>query len=704
MLDHSRNFFSPSFFEHPARRWLVILATVGVIAIAAQPMPVPLPSIASLGLAATPLILAFQLRRSHPRSDLRAAWDVIAIGLSAWWLADLITLILTIALPAQASERSLADFARLVGYLLIAFGVWRYPMPPRASSSRSLRMWIDIILVIGSAAAIFYDLKFRAILETTAPLGERVWDAAYPLFGLFLIVVASAAILRAPALGVSTSWFVLAIGSICVTSLTVIGGQLLIGVAAVIAEALTENDPPLPGSTRARLTLLAQRIVPVMAVLALFTETITIQIALNQINEIGLFLAILFSSLLVVRQGMLLGENEFQHYAQLVNSASDAAFICKQNGQMVLANPAAYNLLNLSRDIPLKNQFLSEAFQPSSPDHDQMLVTAAQREWRGEGSAFLRTHPITLALVLNALRDDAGAVNGLVGVARDITERQHMESKLRSLNAQLLEAQDRLLRLNADLEKRVNERTADLTDANRELEEKNVELQTLDQLKTEFVSLVSHELRAPLTNINGGLELLLSKDGGMSLDSREALTLMSREGRRLTRLVEAILDLSTFDAGQLPVSNISLSLPSLIHSVVEQFQANTDPTRLTLDMPPTLPRVFADERGLRSSLTQLVDNALKYAPESSIEILARCDEDQVEVRVVDHGAGIPPEHREKVFERFHRVNPSDSQKVYGYGLGLHTTRRFIEAMNGTITFEETPGGGSTFCIRLKVAI
>ncbi|MEK9162471.1 MAG: ATP-binding protein [Chloroflexota bacterium] len=692
-----------AFLEHPARRWLAAIATFGIIAIAAQPMPFPIPSIASLGLAAAPLILAFHLRRSHPRSDLRATWDILAIGLSAWWLADLITLIITITLPAQIGERTIADLVRLVGYLLVALGVWRYPMTQRASSSRSLRVWIDIILVIGSAAAIFYDLKFRSLLETSAPLSERVWDTAYPLFGLFLIIVASVAILRAPALGVSSSWFVLAIGSICVASLTVIGGQLLIGVAAVIAEALNENDPPQPGSLRARLTLLAQRIVPVMAVLALFTETIIIQIALSQINEIGLFLAILFSSLLVVRQGMLLGENEFQRYAQLVNSASDAAFICKQNGQMVLANPAAYNLLNLSRSAPLKKQFLSEAFQPSSPDNGQMLIAATQREWRGEGSAFLRTHPITLALALNALRDDAGAVNGLVGVARDITERQHMESKLRSLNVQLLEAQDRLLRLNADLERRVNERTADLTDANRELEEKNVELQTLDQLKTEFVSLVSHELRAPLTNINGGLELLLSKDGGMSLDSREALALMSREGRRLTRLVEAILDLSTFDAGQLPVSITSLSLHSLIHSVVEQFQASGSPARLTLDVPPTLPRAFADERGLRSSLTQLVDNALKYAPESSIEILARCDEDQVEVRVADHGSGIPPEHREKVFERFHRVNPSDSQNVYGYGLGLHTTRRFIEAMNGTITFEETPGGGSTFCIKLKVA-
>jgi len=703
MIERSRNFFSPTFFEHPARRWLVALAIVGIIAIAAQPMSFPIPSIASLGLAATPLILAFRLR-SHPRSDLRAAWDILAIGLSAWWLADLITLIITITFPTQTGERTLADFIRLVGYMLITFGVWRYPMTRRPSSSRSLRVWIDSILVIGSAAAIFYDLKFRSLLETSAPLHERVWDAAYPLFGLFLIVVASAMILRAPALGVSTSWFVLAIGSICAVSLTMIGGQLLIGVAAVIAATLNEHDPPQPGSARARLTLLAQRTVPVIAVLALFTETIIIQIALSQINEIGLFLAILFSSLLVVRQGMLLGENEFQRYAQLVNSASDAAFICRQNGQMVLANPAAYTLLNLSRDLSLKNQFLSEAFQPSSPaDNEQMLITATQREWHGEGSTFLRANPIPLSLVLNALRDEAGAVNGLVGIARDITERQSMESALRSLNVQLLETQERLIRLNADLERRVHQRTADLTDANRELEEKNVELQTLDQLKTEFVSLVSHELRAPLTNINGGLELLLSKDGGMSLDSREALTLMSREGRRLTRLVEAILDLSTFDAGQLPISITSLSLPSLIHSVVEQFQASANPSRLTINLPPTLPRAFADERGLRSSLTQLVDNALKYAPESSIEILAQCDEDHIEVRVMDHGSGIPLEHREKVFERFHRVNPSDSQNVYGYGLGLHTTRRFIEAMNGTITFEETPGGGSTFCITLRIA-
>jgi len=703
MIEPSRKFFSPTFFEHPSRRWLAVLAVSSIVAIAAQPMPFPFPSIASLGLAAIPLILAFRLR-AHPRTDLRAAWDIVAIGLSAWWLADLTAILIAIIFPAQASERSIADFIRLVGYMLIAFGIWRYPVSVRTAPSRSLRVLIDIILTIGSATAIFYDLKFRDVLETTAPLGERIWESAYPLFGLFVIVVASVVILRTPVLGVSTSWFVLAIGSVCAVSLTMIGGQLLIGIAAVIAEALNEHDSPQPGSRRARLTLLAQRLLPVMAVLALFAETIIAQIALARVNEIGLFLAILFSSLLVVRQGMLLGENEFQRYAQLVNSASDAAFICRKNGQMVLANPAAYNLLNLSHSASLRNQFLADAFQPASLEENrQLLIAASEGGWYGEGLAFLRANPITLSLVLNALRDEAGAVNGLVGIARDITERQHMDSKLRSLNVQLLEAQDRLLRLNADLEKRVAERTTDLTDANRELEQKNLELQTLDQLKSEFVSLVSHELRAPLTNINGGLELLLSKDGGMSLDSREALTLMSHEARRLTRLVEAILDLSTFDAGQLPISISRLSLHPLITSVVEQFQAGSSLSRLSIDVPPALPRALADERGLRSSLTQLVDNALKYAPKSSIEILARCEEDHIELRVADHGPGITSEHREKVFERFHRVNPSDSQNVYGYGLGLHTTRRFIEAMDGAITFEETPGGGSTFCIQLKVA-
>jgi signal transduction histidine kinase len=332
----------------------------------------------------------------------------------------------------------------------------------------------------------------------------------------------------------------------------------------------------------------------------------------------------------------------------------------------------------------------------------QVLGQARQQSWKGEGSLPRSGGRVTLSLTLDALRDEAGALKGLVGVARDVTPGKKMEVELRRLNMQLIEARDRLLQLNADLEQKVIERTLTLAEANRRLEQQFAELQSLDQLKSEFVSLVSHELRAPLTNLNGGLELLLSRDEGLSLDSRETLALMSREARRLTHFVETILDLSAFEAGQLPVQIESMSLPEIIPAILEQFHGAA-PRRLSVDLPPNLPPVLADERGLRSAVFQLLDNAFKYAPESGVEISACPEAGGVTLTIADHGPGIPQDLGAKIFERFHRLNTSDSQKVYGYGLGLHTTQRFVEAMGGQISLAATPGGGATFRIILQRA-
>jgi len=363
-----------------------------------------------------------------------------------------------------------------------------------------------------------------------------------------------------------------------------------------------------------------------------------------------------------------------------------------------------YDLLGLQSGDVLSHHTLADLFHPLPPvSVGEILGLARIDNWQGEGSAKTNRRPITLALSLNTLRDEAGTVAGLVGVGRDVTERKHMESKLRTLNAQLLEAQDRLMRLNADLELKVTERTTNLETANRQLEQQNAELQTLDQLKSEFISLVSHELRAPLTNLNGGLELMLSRDKEMSLKSREALTLMGREARRLTRIVETILDISAFEAGQLPIKLAPISLNALLPSVIDQFLSNPNVDRLDLALPPDLPPVLADERGLRSVLFQLIDNAFKYAPESPVEISAHCNDTMIQIRVSDHGPGIPSDQHSKVFGKFHRAQQSDSQQVYGYGLGLHTSRRFMDAMAGQIHLENTPGGGVTFCVSLRRA-
>ncbi|MEK7784129.1 MAG: ATP-binding protein [Chloroflexota bacterium] len=693
-------------FTHHWRRRLAILGLAGLLSLLGHQFHWPFAAGLQLALEAVVVSLAFQLR-AKGQPALRPAWDALAVGLALWLIGNLIAALFEAFTRSPLSTPSLLDLARLVGYPLLAFGLWRYPVSARARATR-LRVMLDLILASGSAAAIAYDLGLRPLLASALAVPQEpaavVWQVIYPFAGLLLTLAAVAILFRVPPANLQSSLILAALGLILALNLNAALGQTVIGLSALLAGSWPARDLPGPGGRRARFAQIAQRVLPVLAVLILFVETIAVQIIFSRADATGLYLAILFSALLVVRQGVLFGETDLQQYAQLVNSTTDAAFICREDGRLLLANPVTYDLLGLQSGSPLGHRTLSDLFQPLPPvTVGEILAQARQKDWQGEGSAKTTARPITLALSLNTLRDEAGAVAGLVGVGRDVTERKHMESKLRSLNAQLLEAQDRLMRANAELELNVADRTANLETANRQLEQQNAELQTLDGLKSEFISLVSHELRAPLTNLNGGLELLLSRDKEMSLNSREALTLMSREARRLTKIVETILDISAFEAGELPIKAIPLSLNSLVPSVIEQFLSNPEVARLKVDLPGHLPPALADERGLRSVLFQLLDNAFKYAPESPVEISAYCNETMIQIRVTDHGPGIPDDQHSKVFSKFHRAQQSDSQKVYGYGLGLHTSRRFMEAMDGQIDLDNTPGGGVTFCVTLRRA-
>jgi PAS domain S-box-containing protein len=428
---------------------------------------------------------------------------------------------------------------------------------------------------------------------------------------------------------------------------------------------------------------------------------------------------VLLVLLLVARQGVVAGERELRQYAQLVDSAADPAFICDGTGRLQLVNPAFVAAIAGRSATDLLGQdifsLIASGTWPSEPELDTTgkstprgfskseAALALEQGWsgevnllRGDGSSF----PVYLSL--RPVPSTAATRPLLAGTAHDLSVQKRQQAALIAAYEEAAAARRAVEELNAQLEAKVDEKTRSLSHAYSQLERQNEALKTLDQLKSDFVSLVSHELRAPLTNISGGIELVLARQADLPSKTRDHLTLVQGEIRRLTSFVETILDLSALEAGRLPMNPAPLPLARLVESVRAQLAAAPGGERLRVQLPPDLPPVLADERALVSVLFHLVDNALKYAPEGEVVISAETDVFCV-VRVRDHGPGVPAHLREAIFDKFQRLNGGDAQAVYGHGLGLYMVRHLLRAMRGDIRVEDTPGGGACFTFWLPVA-
>ncbi|MGE5071965.1 MAG: ATP-binding protein [Anaerolineae bacterium] len=262
--------------------------------------------------------------------------------------------------------------------------------------------------------------------------------------------------------------------------------------------------------------------------------------------------------------------------------------------------------------------------------------------------------------------------------------------------------------LNRDLEKKVNERTAALEQRNAELDRLNRQLLDVDEMKSDFVAMVSHELRAPLTALNGGLELALQSSESLPPRSRAVLQIMEDESRRLTDFVQTILDVSRLEAGKLA---ITLG-PVAVRPLVEQAAAivlAASPRKIDWEIAPELPPIWGDETYLEQTIRNFISNADKYSPpEKPIQLCALQEGDRVRISVKDFGPGIPPGMGERIFSRFGRLQSGESSPS-GWGLGLYLGRKLIEAQGGEIGFvspiRRGNGGtrGAEFYIQMPVA-
>ncbi len=230
---------------------------------------------------------------------------------------------------------------------------------------------------------------------------------------------------------------------------------------------------------------------------------------------------------------------------------------------------------------------------------------------------------------------------------------------------------------------------------------------TVEQVKSDFVAAVSHQLRTPLTSIYGFAETMLREDVLFGEDERRTfLGYIASESERLTGIVDELLNVARLDAGDLQVEPEPIDVGSVVSEVVETAEETgaVNGHRFVVDLPAEPLSAEADRDKLRQVFSILVENALKYSPNGgTVTVGARRGDGTVEVRVVDEGTGIPPAEQERIFRKFYRAESTVRDGGGGTGLGLFIAKELVTAMGGRIWVESAEGEGSKFAFELPAA-
>jgi signal transduction histidine kinase/CheY-like chemotaxis protein len=294
-----------------------------------------------------------------------------------------------------------------------------------------------------------------------------------------------------------------------------------------------------------------------------------------------------------------------------------------------------------------------------------------------------------------------------IGVLVDVTNRQ-LDS-IASEIAQRQQAEERLTRYLAELEDTVAARTQQLEAANSRLLDANHELETakrtaldMAQARSTFLANMSHEIRTPLNGLLG--MLALSLDGPLNNQQRQQLSIAHDSGKELVKLLNDILDLSKFEAGQLELEHIPFDLARLAEETAALLSQNAAPgVELTCLIDPQLPnQLIGDPTRVRQIISNLLSNALKFTKFGRVDIRVNAQAKGVRIIVRDTGIGIAEDALSRIFQPFAQAEVGITRQFGGTGLGLALTRRLCEAMHGQLSLDTKEGFGSSFCVDLPL--
>ena len=373
-----------------------------------------------------------------------------------------------------------------------------------------------------------------------------------------------------------------------------------------------------------------------------------------------------------------------QRFRLLVESVTDyAIFMLDPAGHVSSWNRGAQRIKGY-RAHEIIGRHFSVFYRPEdiAAGEPARGLAVAEQEGRFEAEGWrLRNDgtPFWANVVITALRDTDGRLQGFAKVTRDITERKRIQD-------QLLEA-----------ERREAAHFRELAD----------QLARLERAKSEFLKLASHELRTPVSLLQGYLSLLEEGDlGPINPMGKRALAIMRTQARELTFLIEQMLEAARLEQGTVTLAMVELDLRELAAQAVEWARTLASANHaVTLVVPNHPVQVVVDRGRMSTVLRSLLDNALKYSPEGGQVVCeVRSNAGSAEVTVKDEGMGIEPEQREQLFRPFGRVVTTATADISGVGLDLYLARELTRLHGGELAAASDSGGGSVFTLSLPPAL
>ena len=229
-------------------------------------------------------------------------------------------------------------------------------------------------------------------------------------------------------------------------------------------------------------------------------------------------------------------------------------------------------------------------------------------------------------------------------------------------------------------------------------------LTEVEELKTNFLRMMSHDLKTPLARIQGMTDIALRDGDQLTEMQQQAIRNISKSSRELTTFVESVLNLSRIETNEVKLELISKDVNAILKSVIDKLRylAKEKNIEIIEDFEPVF-SIRVDESLITQVFTNLVENAIKYSPEGTRIMVSTEELDgKVNIQVSDQGMGIPSEDQANIFDKFYRSSRVRNSSENGHGLGLYLTKYFIELHNGDISLDSQPQQGSTFSVNIPM--